>query len=222
MTNGINKTIKKELREKNKAVINDVQSEDNIAVGLEEPYPVEIEGNVGDFFGALNSGAQLRLKGNAGRFAGNMMCDGEIVIHGHVGNGLGFGLYGGVLVVRGDAGNQVGQMNKGGTIIVDGDVKDNVGLFSLEGDIVITGSAGGEVGEWIIKGNIYVGKGIDALGHNAEFEEMAKEGVDKLKSLFEKYGIEADPSKFQKVVPEELRPFYKTKDVKEKSQGGGA
>ena len=219
MSNGVNKTIMKELKEKKKAVINDVNLEDNIAVGIEEPYPVEIEGDVGDFFGALNSGASLQLKGSARRFTGNMMCDGEIVIDGSVGDGLGFGLYGGTIVVKGDAGSKIGQMNKGGTIIVDGNVKDNIGLFSLAGDIIITGNAGAQVGEWIIKGAIYIGGEFDGFGRNAKLSDLNDDDVNKLKSYFEKYGIEADISKFRKIVPEVLRPFYKTKE-KDKSQGG--
>lgn len=217
LSKGINKEIMEQLKKEKKAVVDKVDFEDNVAVGIEDECPIEINGNVGDFFGALNSGGKLYLNGSAGRFAGNMMCHGEIVIDGSVGDGIGFGLYGGTIVVRGDAGNKIGQMNKGGTIIVHGSVRDNVGLYSLDGDIIITGDAGSQVGDWIIRGAIYVGGEIDKFGENAKEYELSQEDINKLKNLFDKYDINVDPSGFKKIGPEKLRPFYKTK---EESQGG--
>ena len=184
-----------------------VKQLDSIVVGIQNISHFLLEGEFGDFIGALNDGAEIEVDGFCQRYVGNNMTSGEIVVSGSVGDGAGFGLRGGNIVIKGNAGDAVGQLNKGGVVLVDGDIRDFSGLFMLHGDIIITGNAGSETGEWMVGGTIYVGGDFE-LGFNAKTANMANRDITKLQNLFLKYDIDADPSKFTKIIHDKTRPFY--------------
>jgi len=172
---------------------------------------VTIEGDGGDYLGALNAGATIRVKGNAGRYLADNMTQGTVIVEGSTDYGAGPYCYGGTVIVNGDAGDFTAVMNKGATIIIGGDVGDEVATYMLAGDLVILGNAGKNLGNYLIRGNIYVGGGWESLGHNTLLEEMTQADTTKLRGYFEQYGIEADPTTFKKIVRLSEKPFYKTK-----------
>lgn len=207
-TREINSWVKEGLTEDSELVV-ETSGQDCLLVGIDRPARIRVSGPVGDYFGALNKGASIEINGNAGRFLADTMTDGEIIVNGSAGGGLGFCMFGGTVVVRGDVTGRLGQMNKHGTIIVDGNAGDSIGLYSLGGDIIITGDTGNDTGEWLIGGNIYVGGSIGRLGDNAREVSLDEEDLNKLRTLFDRYGINHDPRGFKKVAPEKLRPFYR-------------
>ena len=172
---------------------------------------VTIEGDGGDYLGALNAGATIRVKGNAGRYLADNMTQGTVIVEGSTDYGAGPYCYGGTVVVNGDAGDFTAVMNKGATIIVGGDVGDEVATYMLAGDLIIVRNAGKNLGNYLIRGNIYVGGEWESLGHNTLLEEMTQADLSKLRGYFVEYGIEADPTTFKKIVRLSEKPFYKTK-----------
>jgi methylamine---glutamate N-methyltransferase subunit B len=170
---------------------------------------VIIGGDGGDYLGALNDGATIRVKNNAGRYLADNMTRGTVIVEGDAGYGVGAYCYGGTAVVKGNAGDFTAVMNKGATIIIQGDVGDEVATFMLAGDLVIVGNAGKNLGNYLIRGNIYVGGEWESLGHNTLLEEMTQGDLAKLYGYFDEYGIEADPSTFKKIVRRSEKPFYK-------------
>jgi glutamate synthase domain-containing protein 3 len=114
-------------------------------------------------------------------------------------------------VVKGTAGDFTAVMNKGATIIVGGNVGDEVATYMLAGDLVVVGNAGKNLGNYLIRGNIYVGGEWESLGHNTLLEEMTQADLAKLRGYFDQYGIEADPTRFKKIVRLSEKPFYKAK-----------
>ncbi len=208
-TRGVNREIRKALSEdRDNFLIETEKPLDSMAVGIIKDANILFKGNVGDFVGALNDGATITIEGNTGRYVGNNMTAGEIVVDGSAGDGVGFGQYDGSIIVRGDAGDAVGQLNKGGIIVIDGNIGDLSGLFMLSGDIIVTGNAGLYTGDWMIGGNIYVRGSYDTLGYNAESHELNREDLTKLKDIFQRYNINAQPKEFIKIKPKKLRPFY--------------
>ena len=185
-----------------------VDKQDSIAVGIDKKVRITAEGNAGDFFGALNNGATIVLNGDADRFAANVMSRGEVIIYGNCSEGTGMYMYGGHVVVYGNAGDHLGQISKGGTIVVTGDAGDLAGLYLTGGDIVVLNNIGEKTGEWMIKGRIFVGGSIASLGHNAEIQKLSNEDRKFLEALHsDKINFPTDGMK--KIVPKELRPFYK-------------
>ncbi len=178
-----------------------------ICAGLKEGEYI-IAGDAGDYVGVLNDGATIRVEGNAGQYVGDNMTHGTIVVRGSAGYGAGLYPYGGTLVIGGNAGHFTATMNKGATIIVCGDIGDEAATYHLAGDLIVVGNAGLNFGNYIIRGALYIGGEYKSLGHNARVEELAKEDVQKLRRLFEQYDINADVTRFRKVVAKSQKPFY--------------
>jgi glutamate synthase domain-containing protein 3 len=179
-----------------------------LAAGL-KAGDVVVEGLCGDYLGALNDGATLRVTGDAGRYLADNMTRGTVVVEGNAGYGVGAYCYGGTVVVKGNAGDFAAVMNKGATIVVGGCVGDEVGTYMLAGDLVIVGNAGKNLGNYLIRGNIYVGGMWESLGHNTRLEELTPDDLSRLRDYLSAYEISADPLAFKKIVRLSEKPFYK-------------
>ncbi len=206
-TREVNSRIKETVAKDQKVTVLNADGIHGIAVGLRRGEVI-IKGNPGNYVSTLNSGAHITIEGDSGNFFGDNTCDGELIVKGNVGYGAGMYSYGGVFLIHGNATDAAAQMFKGGTLIIKGDVGDEVGLYMVGGDIMIIGNAGEKLGDWMIRGCIYLGGNAKSLGENARYAEMTRDDKNKLTSLLEKYGIDADLEKFKKVVPISDRPFY--------------
>jgi glutamate synthase domain-containing protein 3 len=176
---------------------------------------VTIEGEGGDYLGVLNDGATIRVTGNAGRYLADNMTGGTMIVEGDAGYGAGQYCYGGTLVIHGNAGDFSAVMNKGATIIVEGDVGDEVATYMLAGDLIVVGNAGRNLGNYLIRGCIYIAGTWKSLGHNTNTlqEELAHDDLAKLHDYFDRYGVDADPAAFTKIVRLSEKPFYKAKEA---------
>lgn len=178
-----------------------------LAAGLSHGEVV-VEGDAGDYLGALNAGATIGVTGNAGKYAADNMNSGVIVIEGDADYGAAQYCYGGTVVIRGNAGDFTATMNKGATIIVQGNVGDEAGTYMLKGDLIVVGDAGRNFANYLIRGSVFIGGSYESLGHNTRLVEQEDEDIARLKAYFETYGIQADPLRFRKVVAASEKPFY--------------
>ncbi|MDH7508498.1 MAG: hypothetical protein QHH00_03765 [Methanomassiliicoccales archaeon] len=178
-----------------------------------------IHGDVGDYFGILNAGAELVVTGSSGRFLGDGMTAGRIEVGSDVGDGAAVYCYGGVIRIRGSAGDFLGTMNKGATIIVEGDIGNNAGTYMVGGDIVVLGDAGKALGDYMIRGAIYIAGSYSDLGNNAKLEKLRSSDLDKLDTILAVEGLNISPRAFQKIIPATFRPFYSEKT--QMQEGGG-
>lgn len=171
---------------------------------------VLVIGNSGDYLGALNNGAVIRVTENAGKYAADNMTAGMVIIEGDADYGPAQYCYGGTVMIRGSAGDFAATMNKGATVIIGGDVGDNAGTYMLKGDLIVIGDAGENFANYLIKGNVYIGGEWKSIGANTRIEPLTDADITKLRTLFEKFDLQADPSTFQKIVAESEKPFYKS------------
>jgi len=178
-----------------------------LAAGLKQGEVV-IEGNAGDYLGALNDGAVIKVTKNVGKYVADNMTGGTMVIEGNAGYGAAQYCYGGVVVVLGDAGDFTATMNKGATIIIAGNVGDEVGTYMLKGDLVVVGDAGENFANYLIRGNVYISGEWKNLGHNTQIESLTKEDIKKLQKYMKEYQIDSDPKNFKKIVAASEKPFY--------------
>jgi len=200
----------KEAAAKEPVVVQGAAHLHGLAAGLKSG-DVTVIGNAGDYLGALNDGATIRVKRNAGRYLADNMTRGTVIVDGDAGYGVGAYCYGGVVVVKGSAGDFTAVMNKGATIIVESNVGDEVATYMLAGDLIIVGNAGHNLGNYLIRGNIYIGGNWESLGRNTLLEEMSQNDQVRLRGYFDEYGIMADPATFKKIVRLSEKPFYKAK-----------
>lgn len=191
---------------------------DGLCAGLRSGK-ILVHGDVGDYFGILNAGAELVVTGSSGRFIGDGMTAGRVEVGADVGDGAAVYCYGGIVRIRGSAGNFLGTMNKGATIIVEGDIGNNAGTYMVGGDIVVLGDAGEALGDYMIRGVIYIAGSYRDLGNNAKLEKLRYSDLDKLSTLLAAEGLNLNPRAFQKIIPATLRPFYSEKTQAPESGG---
>ena len=189
-------------------IVTNAEKIHGLAAGLKHGELV-LEGNAGDYFGALNDGAVIKVTKNVGKYAADNMTDGTIIIEGNAGYGAAQYCYGGVVVILGDAGDFTATMNKGATIIVKGNVGDEVGTYMLKGDLIVIGDAGENFANYLIRGNVYICGEWKNLGHNTKIEPLTEEDISKLQNYFEEYQIASKPKDFKKIVAASEKPFYK-------------
>lgn len=173
---------------------------------------VTVKGDGGDYLGALNQGAVIRVEGNAGQYLADNMTAGEVIVDGSGGYGVGQYCYGGTIVVRGDAGDFTAVMNKGAVIIIERNVGAEVATYMLAGNVIILGDAGHNLGNYLIRGNIYIRGNWDSLGNNTLEADMTRADEEDLQSYFDRYQIDADPNTFKKIVRQSEKPFYKSEE----------
>ncbi|MBN2517715.1 MAG: formylmethanofuran dehydrogenase subunit C [Candidatus Altiarchaeota archaeon] len=105
---------------------------------------MEIDGNVGNYLGALTKSGKIIVKGDVADYCGAMMTGGRIEIHGNARNYLGAnyighkkGMRGGDITVNGNAGLDAGAYMAGGTITITGDGLDFLGFGMTDGVIKV-------------------------------------------------------------------------------------
>ena len=94
-----------------------------LAVGLDAPVTVEIEGHVGYYCAGMNKQAAVRVHGNAGVGVAENMMSGTVIVEGSVGHMSAFMAQKGALVVCGDAGDALGDSIYEAHLYVRGAVK---------------------------------------------------------------------------------------------------
>jgi len=211
-TREINQALAKQLGVTRTVQLSGLKGQHCIAVGMPAGTVIQVAGNAGDFFGALNMGGSLTLNGNAGRFCGDSMLSGEIIVNGDSGWGAGQYLRGGTVTVKGDCKGPVGQLMKAGTVIIDGAAGREVGKYLMGGEIIVAGDAGERTGENMMSGVILLRGEPRSLGLNARLSKVAPDDIERLKFLHRQYrfrGITDEEmfSDFQKVTAETRRPL---------------
>ena len=170
---------------------------------------VIIRGEAGDYLGVLNDGTLIKVTDNAGQYAADNMTAGTLIVEGNAAYGAAQYCYGGTVVVHGNAGDFTATMNKGATVIIAGNVGDEAGTYMLNGDLIVAGDAGENFANYLIRGNVYIAGEWKSLGNNTRIEQLTVDDIDKLRALFDEYGIDSNPEGFKKIVAASEKPFYK-------------
>ncbi len=127
-----------------------------IAVGVEEPVLIEIEGHVGFYCGGMNNGAEIVVKGHAGPGIAENMMAGSVRVIGNASQAAGATGNGGLLVIEGDASSRCGISMKGIDIVVGGSVGHMSAFMAQAGALAICGDAGEALGDSIYEARLYV------------------------------------------------------------------
>jgi methylamine---glutamate N-methyltransferase subunit B len=177
------------------AVVSAPRGRHNLAVGLDRPVSVSVEGNAGYFLGGLcgtkdGSGPDLTVDGFVGWSVGENLMGGTIRVRGSASQSAGASARGGRIIIEGHASLRAGISLKGGTIAIAGNAGAMTGFMAQAGTIVIGGDAGHGLGDSLYEAVIYVAGSIASLGADARVEELTDEDVAVVKALVERAGFD--------------------------------
>ena len=161
-----------------------------IAVGLDAPYDVEIEGHVGYYCAGMNKHATIRVHGNCGVGVAENMMSGAVIVDGSASQSAGATARGGLLVIRGDASARCGISLKGADIVVRGSVGHMAAFMAQRGALLVCGDAGDALGDSLYEARLYVRGSVAGLGADCIEKEMRDEHLGQVHDLLERAGID--------------------------------
>lgn len=170
----------------------------SIAVGLNAPLEVTIEGHVGYYCGGMNKEASVTITGNAGPGVGENIMSGIIRVNGSASQSAGASGHGGLLVIKGDAAARCGISMKGVNIVVGGNVGHASAFLAQAGNLVVCGDAGHDLGDSIYEARVFVRGEVDSLGADCVEKEMRPEHLRILEAQLQKAGIQAHATDFRR------------------------
>jgi methylamine---glutamate N-methyltransferase subunit B len=170
-----------------------------IAVGIDAPLEVEIEGHVGYYCAGMNKHAVVRVHGNCGVGVAENMMSGTVVVEGNASQSAGATGRGGLLVIHGDASSRCGISMKGVDIVVRGSVGHVSGFMAQKGRLLVCGDAGEALGDSIYEARLYVRGSVAGLGADCVEKDMGAEHMAEVRELLGRAEIpDVDASEFRR------------------------
>ena len=160
-----------------------------LAVGIDAPVEVEIEGHAGYYCAGMNKQATVRVHGNVGVGVAENIMSGAVIVDGNASQSAGATGRGGLLVIRGSAAARCGISMKGVDIVVQGSVGHMSAFLAQKGALVVCGDAGEALGDSIYEAHLYVRGKVADLGADCVEKEMRDEHVAELTELLERAAV---------------------------------
>lgn len=170
----------------------------SIAVGLDAPLKLTVEGHVGFYCGGMNKQAEITIQGHAGPGVAENMMSGTVRVTGNASQSAGASGHGGLLVIEGDSSSRCGISMKGIDIVVGGSVGHMSAFMAQTGHLVICGDAGADLGDSIYEAVIFLRGKAAGLGADCVEKEMRDEHRAALADLLARAAIDADPIDFRR------------------------
>jgi glutamate synthase domain-containing protein 3 len=170
----------------------------SIAVGLDAPYEVEIEGHVGYYCAGMNQRATVRVHGNCGVGVAENMMSGTVVVQGSASQSAGATARGGLLVIHGDASARCAISLKGADVVVGGSVGHMSAFMAQKGSLVVCGDAGEALGDSLYEAQLFVRGSVNGLGADCVAKEVRDEHRVHLAQLLARAGLDANPADFRR------------------------
>ena len=172
-----------------------------VAVGLDLPVSVAIEGHVGYYCAGMNAHAQVVVNGNAGVGVAENMMSGLVHVRGDASQAAGATAHGGLLIVDGNASARCGISMKGIDIVVKGSVGHMSAFMGQAGTLTVLGDAGEALGDSLYEARLYVRGSVKSLGADCIEKEMRPEHLAELSDKLAAAGLAGE------VGPEEFRRY---------------
>jgi glutamate synthase domain-containing protein 3 len=171
-----------------------------IAVGIDAPILVEVDGHVGYYCGGMNKHATIIVNGNAGQGVAENMMSGRVHVKGDASQAAGASGSGGLLVIDGNASARCGISMKGIDIVVKGSVGHLSAFMAQAGNLVVLGDAGEALGDSIYEAHLYVRGSVGSLGADCIEKPLAEHHGAALRRLLAAAGVDAsiDPATFRR------------------------
>jgi glutamate synthase domain-containing protein 3 len=161
-----------------------------VAVGVDAPITIEIDGNVGYYCGAMNQHATVIVNGSAGVGLAENIMSGAIIVKGDASQSAAATGRGGLVVIEGNASARCGISMKGVSIIVKGNIGPMSAFMAQSGNLVVLGDAGDALGDSIYEAKLFVRGAVQSLGADCVEKEMRDEHHTLLSDLLAQAGVE--------------------------------
>jgi methylamine---glutamate N-methyltransferase subunit B len=162
----------------------------NIAVGLDGPLEVDVDGNVGYYCAGMNKHAHVRVRGSCGVGLAENIMSGTVVVDGDASQSAASSGRGGLVVIRGNAAARCGISLKGAEVVVEGSIGHAGAFMAQKGTVVVCGDAGGGLGDSIYEARVYVRGEVAGLGADCIAKEVSEEHLAELAGLLARAGID--------------------------------
>jgi methylamine---glutamate N-methyltransferase subunit B len=170
-----------------------------IAVGLDAPLEVDVDGHVGYYCAGMNQQAVVRVHGNCGVGVAENIMSGSVIVEGNASQSAAATGRGGMVVIRGDASSRCGISMKGVDIVVRGSVGHMSAFMAQKGCLLVCGDAGDALGDSIYEARLYVRGTVAGLGADGVEKELREEHGAEVRALLQRAGIEnVDPADFRR------------------------
>ena len=169
-----------------------------IAVGLDAPIDVTVNGSTGYYCAGMNKQATITVKGNVGPGVAENMMSGTVIVEGDASQYAGATGHGGLLVIKGNASSRCGISMKGIDIVVQGNIGHMSAFMAQRGNLVVCGDAGDALGDSIYEAPLFVRGSVKSLGADCIEKEMRPEHIATLTDLLERAGMDAKPEEFKR------------------------
>ncbi len=147
----------------------------SVAVGVDAPVAIEVDGPVGYYCGGMNKQARITVNGNAGVGVGENMMSGFIHVKGDASQSAGATGCGGMIVIDGNASARCGISMKGVDIVVKGSVGHMSAFMAQAGHLVVLGDAGEALGDSLYEAKLFVRGSVASLGADCVEKAMRDE-----------------------------------------------
>jgi glutamate synthase domain-containing protein 3 len=161
-----------------------------VAVGIDAPIRVEIEGNVGYYCAAMNKHATVIVNGSAGVGLAENIMSGNVIVKGDASQSAAATGRGGLVVIEGNASARCGISMKGVDIVVKGNIGPMSAFMAQSGNLIVLGDAGETLGDSIYEARLFVRGCVKSLGADCVEKKMRDEHHALLSELLAQAGIE--------------------------------
>ena len=152
----------------------------SVAVGVDAPITIEIDGHVGYYCAGMNKHATVVVNGNAGVGVAENIMSGTVHVKGDASQSAGATGCGGRLIIDGNASARCGISMKGVDILVKGGVGHMSAFMAQAGTLVVLGDAGESLGDSIYEARLYVRGKVASLGADCIEKPMTDHHKAKL------------------------------------------
>jgi len=160
-----------------------------VAVGVNAPVDISIQGSVGYYCAGMNRQAKITIHGSVGPGVAENMMSGEVIVKGDASQYAGATGKGGLLVIEGNASSRCGISMKGIDIVVRGNIGHMSAFMAQAGNLVVCGDAGDALGDSIYEARLFVRGSVKSLGADCVEKEMRPEHLELLTQLLERAGV---------------------------------
>ena len=169
-----------------------------LAVGLNTPMNVLIEGSTGYYCAGMNQHATIRVMGSVGPGAAENMMSGKLIVEGNASQYAGATGHGGTLIVKGNASSRCGISMKGINILVEGNVGHMSAFMGQSGNLLVGGNVGDSLGDSIYEAQIFVRGSVKSLGADCIEKEMLPKHLSLVSDLLKVSKIAGEAKDFRR------------------------
>ena len=186
--------------------IDNPQGNHAIAVGLNAPIEVTINGSTGYYCAGMNQHAKIVVNGSVGPGVAENMMSGSVIVNGDASQYAGATGHGGLLVIKGNASSRCGISMKGIDIVVHGNIGHMAAFMAQSGNLVVCGDSGESLGDSIYEARVFVKGAVKSLGADCIEKPMRDEHYSLLHDLLNQAESKLNPREFRRYGS--ARKFY--------------